>query len=200
MAALSGSVFLFLLLAVMPAQQISTSHYHLTTTAEIGLFQSIPEFNKRPRLNRTLDIRNISQTKVHQLLILLLSQPADEAIARQCLSKSYSRQAIFSEAEIEEAGDGDRGCAELFLLFDEIGAANEAYGAFMAEGGEELKHFGGDGLGTVFSVSYQLERGFRGMLHGVLESGCRPHRRDILCSLWVELPRVGTRWLLLCGP
>ena len=133
----------------MLAQRFSTSQYQLTTTAEIGLFQSIPEFNKSPRLDRTLDIRNISQTKVHQLLILLLSQPANEAIAGQRLPKSYSRQAIFSEAEIEEACDGDRGCAELFLLFDEIGAANEAYGAFMAEGGEELQHFGGDGLGMI---------------------------------------------------
>ncbi len=131
----------------MLAQQLSTPHHQLNSTPMIGLFQSIPEFNKRPRLNGTLYIRNISQTEVHQLLILLLPQPPNEAVASQLLSKSNSRQAIFSEAEIEEAGDGDGGCAELFLLFDEIGSANEAYGAFMAESGEELEHFGGDSLG-----------------------------------------------------
>ena len=110
-------------------------------------FPSIPEFDKRPCLNRTLDIRNISQTKIHQFLILLLPQPTNEAIARQRLPQPYSRQAIFREAEIEEPRDGDRACPELFLLFGEIGAAYETYGAFMAEGGEELKHFGGDTLG-----------------------------------------------------
>ena len=181
-AALSVSL-LFLLRAGMLAQQFSTSHYQLNATAMIGLFESIPEFNKRPSLNGTLDIRNISQTKVHQFLILLLPQPANEAITRQRLPQSNSGQAIFREAEIEEPRDGDRGCAELFLLFDEIGAANETYGAFMAEGGEELKHFGGDGLGMGFSRCCRLDRGFLGhILHGVLGSGCRRHRRDILCS------------------
>ena len=69
--------------------------------------RSVPEFHKRPCLHRTLDIRNISQTKINQFLILLLPQPANEAIARQRLPQSYSRQAIFREAEIEKPRDGD---------------------------------------------------------------------------------------------
>ena len=152
-------------LAGMLAQQFPTPHHQLNSTAKTGLSQSIPELHKRPRLNRTLNIRNISQTKIHQFLILLLPQPANEAITRQRLPQSNSRQAIFREAEIEKPRDGDGGCAELFLLFDEIGAANETYCAFMPEGGEELKHFGGDGLGGLFSISWKLDMGFLGHIY-----------------------------------
>ena len=59
------SVSLFLLRAGMLAQQFSTPYHQLKSIPKIGLSQSIPEFNKRPRLNGTLDIRNISQTKIH---------------------------------------------------------------------------------------------------------------------------------------
>ena len=106
----------------------------------------IPELNKRPRLLRTINIRNVPQTKVHQLLILLLSKPSNKAITSQLLPQSNSSQPILCKAEIEEAGDGYRGRAELFLLLHEIGTADEADGAFVAEGREELQHFGGDGL------------------------------------------------------
>ena len=108
-AVLSVSLLLLLLLLVagMLAQPFSTSQYQLNATAIIGSIPSIPEFHKRPRLDRTFDIRNISQTKIHQFLILLLPQPANEAIACQRLPQSYSRQAIFREAEIEKPRDGD---------------------------------------------------------------------------------------------
>ena len=106
----------------------------------------IPELNKCPRLLRAINIRNIPQTKIDQLLVLLLPQPSNKAITRQLLPQPNSSQSILSKAEIEEAGDGYRGRAELFLLLHEIGTADEADGAFVAEGGEELQHFGGDGL------------------------------------------------------
>ena len=106
----------------------------------------IPELNKCPRLLRAINIRNIPQTKIDQLLILLLPQPSNKAITSQLLPQSNSSQSILSKAEIEEAGDGYRGRAKLFLLLHEIGTADEADGAFVAEGGEELQHFGGDGL------------------------------------------------------
>lgn len=80
------------------------------------------------------------------MLILLLPQPANEARTSQLLSQSISRQTILRKAKVEEASNGYRGRAKLFLLFDEIGAPNEADGAFVSEGGEKLEHFGGDGL------------------------------------------------------
>lgn len=55
-------------------------------------------------------------------------------------------QAVLGEAEVEERGYVDGRGAELFLLLDEVGAADEADGAFLTEGGEEGEHFGGDGL------------------------------------------------------
>ena len=41
----------------------------------------------------------------------------------------------------------------MFLLFGEVGAADEAYGYFVAEGGEELEQFGFGGLGLEVGVS-----------------------------------------------
>ena len=55
-------------------------------------------------------------------------------------------QTVFGEAEVEEGGYGDGGGADLLLLFGEVGAADEADGYFMAQGGEKGEHFKGDGL------------------------------------------------------
>lgn len=100
--------------------------------------QDIPELNKSPRLDRTLDVGNIPQAEINQLLILFLPQKANEALTRQLLPQSVRRQTVFCKAEIEQSGDKNRRRTQLFLLLGEVGAADEADGAFMTEGGEEL--------------------------------------------------------------
>ncbi len=111
--------------------------------------KSIPELHKRPPLDRDIKLTNIPQAEIDQLLVLLLAQPPNEARARQLPAQSVCSQAVLGEAEIEERCHGYGGCAELFLLLDEVGAADEADGAFVAEGGEKLEHGGGDVLGGV---------------------------------------------------
>ena len=62
-------------------------------------------------------------------------------MARQGHPHPVCRQPVLGEAEVEEGRDGDGGRAELFLLLDEVGAPDEANGAFVTQGGEELEDF-----------------------------------------------------------
>ena len=83
------------------------------------------------------------------------------------------REPILREAEVEESGDGDGLRGQLFLLLGEVGAADEADGAFMPELGEELQQGGGDGLeggelaGLLFGFGgMEMEERGLGNLHG----------------------------------
>lgn len=67
-------------------------------------------------------------------------------MGRQWHAELVGREPVFREAEVEERGYGDGGSAELFLLLGEVGATDEADSYFLAERGEERKHFGGGGL------------------------------------------------------
>jgi hypothetical protein len=100
----------------------------------------IPKLDKSPPLDRTLHIRQISQHIIHQLLIPFLAQPPHKALARQLLAEPIRREAVLGKAEVEQRRDGDGGRAELFLLFDEVGATDEANSASMPERREELQH------------------------------------------------------------
>lgn len=83
------------------------------------------------------------QDKVGQLLVLVLADPLDEAVGGQRLAQLVRGQAVLGEAVVEEAGDGHAGrLAELLFLLDEVGAADEADGALLAEGLEEVEDFG----------------------------------------------------------
>ena len=86
------------------------------------------------------------QTEVHQFLVVIFAQPLDEAVARQRYSHTVRREPVFGEAEVEEGRYGNRRRAELFLLLDEVGAPDEANGAFVTQNGEELEHLRSDGL------------------------------------------------------
>jgi hypothetical protein len=107
---------------------------------------NIPEFNKGSCLDWYINVRNVPQAEIDQLLVLFLPQPTNEACARHLLPEPVCCQAILGKAEVEQASDRYRGRAKLFLLLDEVGAADEANGAFVTEGGQELKHFGSDSL------------------------------------------------------
>lgn len=110
---------------------------------------AVAELDKGAPLHGTVDLAHVPQAEVHELLVLVLAQPGDEAVPRQRLAQSVGGEAVFRKGEVEEGGHVDGGRAELFLLFDEVGAADEADGAFVAEGGEEGEDFGGGGLGRM---------------------------------------------------
>lgn len=84
------------------------------------------------------------QAEVDELLVPVLADPADEAVGGERLAELVRRQPVLGEAEVEEGGDGGAGgLAELLFLLDEVGAADEADGALLAEGLEEEEDFGG---------------------------------------------------------
>jgi hypothetical protein len=61
-----------------------------------------------------------------KLVVLFLTDPRYEALAREFLAQSVCGQSVLGEAEVEEGGDVDVGCCKLLLLLDEVGAAYEA--------------------------------------------------------------------------
>jgi hypothetical protein len=107
---------------------------------------TVPELHESTSLDRDIQIRNIVQDEAHELFVVVLADPLDERVRGERHAHADGRQAVLGEAEVEEVGHGDAGGAELFLLLGEVGAADEADGDFVAEGGEELEHLGGDGL------------------------------------------------------
>lgn len=114
---------------------------------------TIPELDKRASLLRQVQVGNVVQDEFGQLFVFLLADPGDEAVRGEGHAHAVGRQTVLGEAKVEEGGYGDGGGAELFLLLDEVGAADEADGDFVAESGEELEHFGGDILCWGFVVS-----------------------------------------------
>ena len=89
----------------------------------------IPKLHEGAPLDGNIQIRNIMQDELDQLLVLVLPQPLNEAMARQRLSKLVRSQSVLRKRVVEEACDGDFRCAELFLLFREVGTAYETDGA-----------------------------------------------------------------------
>lgn len=85
---------------------------------------SVTELNKSATFFRELHVRNILEAEVHQLLILILTEPLDETITGKGFSEAVCGQAVFGKGEIEEGGNWRRGCAELFLLFSKVGATD----------------------------------------------------------------------------
>lgn len=105
---------------------------------------SVTELEERASLDGNIQISNVMQNKLDEFLVSLLADPLDEAVGRQLLAQLEGRQAILGEAEVEQGGDGyTGGFADLLLLLFEVGAADEADGAFLAEGGEGGQDFGG---------------------------------------------------------
>lgn len=123
---------------------------------------SVTELNKGSTLLGELHIRNIFQAEVHQVLVLVLTQPLNEAVAGKRLAQTNRRQPILGEAEVEETGDIDRGSTELLLLLRQVGAANEANGTLVAQLRKELEHFRSDvllfngNLLVIFPLLYQF--------------------------------------------
>lgn len=107
---------------------------------------AVAEFNKSAALDGDVEVGNVVETKVDELLVLGLADPLNEAVGRECLAVLVRRQAVLGEAKVEESLDVHIGCAELFLLLDQVAAAHETDGGLLAESSEELEHLGGHGL------------------------------------------------------
>lgn len=82
---------------------------------------------------------------LNQPLVLLLTDPSNEACAGKLLPQPVRRQPVFREAEVEERGHIDV-AANLFLLLDQVGAADVADGDLVTELREQLEHLGLDEL------------------------------------------------------
>jgi hypothetical protein len=104
----------------------------------------IPKLDEGTPLDGDVQVRDVVQAEVGELLPAVLAELLDEGVGRQLLAQLVRRQAVLREAEVEEGGDGDAGgLAELLFLFYQVAAADEADGAFLAEGGEGFEGFGG---------------------------------------------------------
>ncbi len=105
---------------------------------------AIAKLHKRAPHHGQLQIRNVVQDEPHQLLVPGFADVGDEGVRGHLDAELVGCEAVLGEAEIEHVRDGRLGgVAELFLLFYEVGAADEADGYFLAEGGEEGGHFWG---------------------------------------------------------
>lgn len=107
---------------------------------------AITELDESAALDRDVQISHVVQNEAHQLLVVVLANPLDEAVRCEGNAHADGRETVLGKAEVEEGCDGDGRGAELLLLFGEVGAADETDGDFVAEGGEELEHLGRDGL------------------------------------------------------
>ena len=108
---------------------------------------AVAELDESAPLDGDVEVGNVVQAKVGELLPAVLAELGDEAVGGQGLAELEGGQAVLGEAKVEEGGDGDAGgFAELLLLLDKVGAADEADGALLAEAGEDIEGFGGSFL------------------------------------------------------
>lgn len=108
---------------------------------------AVAKLNKGAAHDGDVKVGDVVQDELDELLVGFLADPADEAVGLERLAELVRRQAVLGEAKVEERNDGRaRGLAQLLLLLGEVGAADVADGAFLAERGEEGEHLGGRGL------------------------------------------------------
>lgn len=104
---------------------------------------AVTELDEGSSLDGDVQVGNVVQDEVGKLLVLVLTNPLDKAVGGERLAQLVCGQAVLGEAVVEEGGDRHAsGLAELLLLLDEVGAADEANGALLAEGLEEVEDFG----------------------------------------------------------
>ena len=110
------------------------------------IHHAVPELDEGAALDGDIEAGDVDQDPVHELFVCGFAEPGDERGRGEGDAHAEGCETVLGEREVEEGGYREGGGAELFLLFDEVGAADEADGAFVAEGGEEGEHFGGYGL------------------------------------------------------
>jgi hypothetical protein len=150
--------------------------------ADVG--HAVAELDKGAALDGDVEVGDVVQAKVDELLPVVLADGADEAVGGQLLAELVGGEAVLAEAVVEEGGDGDAGgAAELLLLLGEVGAADEADGALLAEGVEGGEGLGGDLLlrGELGQCREGTRRRGQGGVRDEAWSGDRRHRRGRWC-------------------
>jgi len=115
-------------------------------------------------LDGDVEVGDVVQDEAHELLVLVLANPLDEAVGGELLAELVGRQAVLGEAEVEEGGDDRVGVAELLLLLGQVAAADEADGTLLAQTCEQVEDLWGDGLSMGGSTVSFGELGVRGVV------------------------------------
>ncbi len=83
------------------------------------------------------------QHELDKLLVPVLADVLDEAVGRKLLAEPVRRQAVLGKGKVEERHDGSAGrLADLLLLLNEVGAADEADGALLSQVVQESENLG----------------------------------------------------------
>lgn len=117
---------------------------------------AVAELDERSTLDGNVEVGDVVQDEADEALVVVLADPLDEAVARERLAHTVSREPILRKAKVEERGDGDGRSAELFLLLSEVGAADEANGDLVAKLRQELQHFRCHALQGMALVNVQV--------------------------------------------
>lgn len=97
---------------------------------------AISELNESTTLPGQLDVGNITKAEIGEILVLLLAEPLNEAVAVQRLAQAPGHEAVLGETEIEQAGDFGGSIAQLLLLLNVVGAA-DLNGVFQLDSTED---------------------------------------------------------------
>lgn len=103
------------------------------TTHRRDVDHACPVLDKGATLARQLDAGDVAQHKVDEGLVPFLADVLDEAHTRQLSAHPVGRQPVLGEAVVEQPAHVNRVAPNLFLLLDQVGAANKADGAFVPQ-------------------------------------------------------------------
>ena len=134
------------LVLVVVLEEVETLLMARVTADRADVDHAVAELDESAALDGDVHVGNVVQDERGQLLVLLLSDPLDEAAGRQRLAVLEGSQAVLGKAEVEERQDVDGRRAQLLLLLGEVGAADEADGDLLAETSEEVQHLRGGTL------------------------------------------------------
>lgn len=141
-----------LVLLIIHLILISLPHGCITSNRR-NIDHAISILDECASLHWNVKVRNVMQDELDELLVSLLTNKLDKGVCCQRLTELVGCETVLGEAEVEKGGYWDVRCAELLLLFGEVGTANETDGYFVAEEGEELEGLWGDGLLCSSSVN-----------------------------------------------
>ncbi len=128
------------LVLVVVLEEVKTLLLARVTANGADIDHAVAELDERAALDGDVQVGNVVEDERGQLLVLLLSDPLDEAAGRQRLAVLEGSQAVLGKAVVEECQDVDGRRAQLLLLLGEVGAADEANGDLLAETSEEVQH------------------------------------------------------------
>lgn len=107
---------------------------------------AITILDERASLDGNIQVCDVVQQEFDELFVTVLTELLDEAVRGERYAQLEGCKSILGETEVEERGDGDRGSAELFLLFGEVRTPDISNGYFLAYCMEEGEHIWGDSL------------------------------------------------------